>query len=105
MENDARAALAGWDAERPTNHHDSTPNLALAMRTRQLGELVRVLQATWLLAEASADTESEKANVAAFFVRRRVSRGYDPEADGGHTHLIDRVLADDVLAPASADVR
>jgi hypothetical protein len=64
---------------------------------RQLGELVRALQATWLLVEASADPESEKADVAAFFVRRRVVRGYDPETDAGYAQLIDRVLADDVL--------
>lgn len=69
---------------------------------RQLGELVRALQATWLLVEASTDTESEKADVAAFFVRRRVMRGYDPETDSGYALLIDRVLADDVLAPEAA---
>ncbi|MGZ4353887.1 MAG: acyl-CoA dehydrogenase family protein, partial [Gaiellaceae bacterium] len=69
---------------------------------RQLGELVRGLQATWLLVEADTDTESEKADVAAFFIRRRVSREYDPEADSGYTSLIDRVLADDAPAPAPA---
>jgi acyl-CoA dehydrogenase len=65
---------------------------------RQLGELVRAIQATCLLVEADADTESEKADVAAFFVRRRVLRDYDPEADDGYPGLIDRVLADDVPA-------
>ena len=69
---------------------------------RQLGDLVRALQATWLLVEAHADPESEKADVAAFFIRRRVSKSYDPEADDGYAPLIDRVLADDVLAPVSA---
>ena len=69
---------------------------------RQLGELVRALQATWLLVEASTDVESEKADVAAFFVRRRVATNYDPEADAGYAGLIDRVLAGDVLAPVPA---
>ncbi|MGZ4415062.1 MAG: acyl-CoA dehydrogenase family protein [Gaiellaceae bacterium] len=69
---------------------------------RQLGELVRALQATWLLVEASAEPSSEKADVAAFFVQRRVVRDYDPEADGGYALLIDRVLADDVLRPEAA---
>jgi alkylation response protein AidB-like acyl-CoA dehydrogenase len=71
---------------------------------RQLGELVRALQATWLLVEATADTESEKADVAAFFIRRRVSSEYDPEADGGYASLIDRVLADDAPLSMSAAV-
>ena len=65
---------------------------------RQLGELVRALQATWLLVEASTDAESEKADVAAFFVRRRVAKGYHPEADSAYALLIDRVLGDDVPA-------
>jgi acyl-CoA dehydrogenase len=63
---------------------------------RQLGALVRALQATWLLVEAAADPGSEKADVAAFFARRRVSTSYDPEADDGYAALIDRVLAGDV---------
>jgi hypothetical protein len=63
---------------------------------RQLGALVRALQGTWLLVEAHADPESEKADVAAFFIRRRVSKSYDAEADDGYSSLIDRVLADDV---------
>lgn len=73
---------------------------------RQLGELVRALQATWLLVEADADRESEKAHVAAFFVRRRVSRDYDPEADGDYASLIDRLLTDDapILLPVADSV-
>ena len=59
---------------------------------RLLGELVRALQATWLLVEASTDPESEKADVAAFFIRRRVARDYHPETDGAYPALIDRVL-------------
>jgi len=66
---------------------------------RQLGELHRAAQATFLLAEADGDAESEKAEVAAFFIRRRLRRDYDPEADGGYASLIDRVLAGDVPAP------
>jgi len=61
---------------------------------RQLGELVRALQATWLLVEASADPESEQTGVAAFFIRRRVAQGYHPEEDEDYAPLIDRVLAD-----------
>jgi hypothetical protein len=34
MENDARAALAGWEAERPTNFYDATPNLARVSGTQ-----------------------------------------------------------------------
>ena len=60
---------------------------------RQLGQLVRALHATWLLVEASADTESEKKDAAALFVRRRVSSDYDLEGDDGYAPLIDRVLA------------
>ena len=60
---------------------------------RQLGQLVRALQATWLLADA------ESADVARFFVGRRVRRGYDPETDPGYGALIDRVLAGDVPSP------
>jgi alkylation response protein AidB-like acyl-CoA dehydrogenase len=59
---------------------------------RLLGELVRALQATWLLVEASTDPESEKADVAAFFIRRRVARDYHPEMDNAYPALIDRVL-------------
>ncbi len=66
---------------------------------RQLGELHRAAQATFLLGEADGDAESEKGEVAAFFIRRRLRRDYDPEADGGYASLIDRVLADDVPAP------
>jgi hypothetical protein len=65
---------------------------------RQLGELFRTVQATCLLVEADTDTESEKADVAAFFIRRRVLRDYDPEVDDAYAPLIDRVLADDVPA-------
>ena len=61
---------------------------------RLLGELVRALQATWLLVEASTDTESEKADVAAFFIRRRVTIGHRPESDGEYAALIDRVLTE-----------
>jgi acyl-CoA dehydrogenase len=60
---------------------------------RQLGELVRALQATWLLVEASTDPDSEQADVAAFFIKRRVRKGYDPETDDDYAALIDRVLA------------
>jgi acyl-CoA dehydrogenase len=66
---------------------------------RQLGELHRAAQATFLLVEADADAESEKGEVAAFFIRRRLRRDYDPEADGDYASSIDRVLAADLLAP------
>ena len=62
---------------------------------RRLGELHRAVQATFLLTEAEAEAESEKRDVAAFFIRRRLRRDYDPEADSGYEALIDRVLADD----------
>jgi alkylation response protein AidB-like acyl-CoA dehydrogenase len=62
---------------------------------RRLGELVRALQATWLLVEAADDTESEHAAAAAFFIRSRVSKEYDPETDDGYESLVDRVLAGD----------
>ena len=39
------------------------------------------------------DEGSERADVAAFFIRRRVVRGYDPETDDDYAPLIDRVLA------------
>jgi hypothetical protein len=35
MVDDARAALAGWEAERPRNFYDATPNLARALRTHR----------------------------------------------------------------------
>jgi acyl-CoA dehydrogenase len=66
---------------------------------RQLGELHRAAQATFLLVEAEADAESEKGEVAAFFIRRRVRRDYAPEADGDYASSIDRVLAADLPAP------
>jgi alkylation response protein AidB-like acyl-CoA dehydrogenase len=35
MESDTRARLGGWEAERPTNFFDATPNLARALRTHR----------------------------------------------------------------------
>ena len=67
---------------------------------RQVGELHRALQAACLLVEAERAGDAEKADVAAFFVRRRVVRGYDPEADDGYEQLVDRVVAAELLAPA-----
>jgi len=71
---------------------------------RRLGQLVRAVQATWLLVEADADATagiaSDKADVAAFFVRRRFRQDYDPEADCGYADLIDRVLAGDACIPS-----
>ena len=77
---------------------DLEPRLARGLNDplqfrRQLGELVRALQATWLLVEASVNSENEQADVAAFFIKRRVTKGYDPEADGDYPALIDRALA------------
>ncbi len=70
---------------------------------RQLGLLVRAVQSTWLLVEADADASvgiaTEKADVAASFIRRRLRRDYDSEADDGYSELIDRVLAGDADAP------
>ena len=33
MTDDARAALAGWDADQPTNYYDAAPDLGRALRT------------------------------------------------------------------------
>jgi hypothetical protein len=73
MPNEAREALAAWEAERADKVFDAAP-------------LVRALQATWLLAAGEQD-------VAAYFIRRRVVRAYDPDADAGYAALVDRVVA------------
>ncbi len=67
---------------------------------RQLTELTRLLQATRLLIEAEAESArgvgSEKADVAAFFIRRHLIPGYAPEADRDWSDRIDRILAADL---------
>lgn len=63
---------------------------------RQLTTLVRVVQAAAMLREAAGSGDAgEKAAAASFFVRRRLVRGYDPEADAEYPELVERVLAGD----------
>jgi acyl-CoA dehydrogenase len=95
---DVTAAAAALDALEPRLERGLDEPLHFR---RQLGGLHRAAQAVYLLAEADADPESELAGVAAFFVRRRVRRDYDPEGDGGYAALIDRVLAADVATPVA----
>ncbi len=61
---------------------------------RQLGDLVRVIQATCLLVEAANTQDPEKTAVASFFIRRQLLVGYQPEDDPEWSNLVDRVLGD-----------
>jgi acyl-CoA dehydrogenase len=61
---------------------------------RQLGTLVRALQAACLLSEADGDDEKHAA--ASLHIRRHLLRDHDPEYDPAYPALLDRVLADDV---------
>ncbi len=62
---------------------------------RQLDRLVRVVQASCLLAEATGQPGGPKEEVATFFVRRHLVPGYDPEDDPGWPGLVDAVLDGD----------
>jgi acyl-CoA dehydrogenase len=98
---EAAAVSAGLDElEARLERTLSDPAAGALHFRRQLGLLVRAVQSAWLLVEADADASagvaSEKADVAAFFLRRRFRQDYDPEADDGYAELIDRVLAGDV---------
>jgi acyl-CoA dehydrogenase len=59
---------------------------------RQVGVLVRALQAALLLSGSEPQTRAAGALLA----RRDLTRGWDPEADAGYPALIDAVLGDDV---------
>jgi acyl-CoA dehydrogenase len=70
---------------------------------RQLHTLVRAIQAAALLREAHADLrgrrDSEKPDVAAFFIRSHLTPDYDPEADPDYSARIGRIVAPETDVP------
>ncbi len=72
------------------------PGHGAAHFRRQLELLVRVVQATCLLTESTAEgAGSAKAAVAALFVRRHLIPGHVPDDDPGWSRLVDEALAGD----------
>lgn len=73
---------------------------------RQLSALIRLFQAVRLLKEADAEAgrgvDLCKSDVAAFYIRRHLTPGYNPETDDGWDDRIDRILASDLSAAAAS---
>ncbi len=94
---DAAAVGVALDALEPRLRRSFVePATSAAPFRRQLGTLVRVVQATCLLEEAAFDgAPSEKAAGASLYVRRHLVPGHEPEDDPAWTGLVDGTLADE----------
>ncbi len=99
---DVKVVLAALDrVEQRLRRSIPAGEPAAADFRRQLGSIVRVIQAAALLGEADGEADGdgamreEKAAVAGVFIRRHLLPGHEPEDDDSWSSLVEAALAGD----------